>query len=116
MRVWFLAVLMVGALGGCSTFRQSEERGIEYRLKQAGFKAVPASEEQLAKLTPYKMVSKTQSGRKIYRYADPAKGRYYEGGQKEWENYRMIAQDTQERRVTNLVQIGPRRPIGPLLW
>lgn len=116
MRVWFLAVLVVFALGGCSTFKQSEERGIEYRLRQAGFKAVSASEQQLSKLPPYKMVSQKQEGRMIYRYADPAKGRYYEGGQKEWENYRVIARDTQERRVTNLVQIGPRRPIGPLLW
>lgn len=104
------------ALAGCAALDRSEERGVEYRLKLAGFKAVPAGAQELAKITPFKLEAWQKEGRVIYRYADPNKGRIYEGGSREYQQYRDIARDTQERRVSNLNQIGPRRPVGPLLW
>lgn len=114
MRYLFLFVVLT--LAGCAAIDRSEERGIEYRLKLAGFKVVPANPEQLSRMTPYKMEGRVKNGRALYRYADPAKGRFYEGGRREYERYRKIAVDTQIRRVGNLNQIGPRRPTGPLVW
>jgi hypothetical protein len=110
------AILVVCSLTSCAVFRQSEDRGIEYRLKQAGFRVATASPTELSHLAPYKLEGRMREGKVIYRYANPARGRVYEGGRKEYERYRQIARATQERRVTNLNQIGPRRPTGPLLW
>lgn len=111
-----LAVLALCGLTSCAVFQESEDRGIERRLRQAGFKVVAASPDEIARLTPYKLEGVMREGRVLYRYPDPAKGRIYEGDRTAYERYRKIAMETQRRRVTNLTQIGPRRPIGPLLW
>lgn len=111
-----LLLFAVLTLAGCTAIERSEERGIEYRLKLAGFKVVPAGSQELARMAPYKMEGRMKNGRAVYRYADPERGRFYEGGSREYERYRKIAVDTQIRRVSNLNQIGPRRPTGPLVW
>jgi hypothetical protein len=111
-----LLVVFVLGLAGCSALERSEERGTESRLRQAGFRIVPATPADLAKIPSYKVEGKMRAGRVIYHYADPRRGRLYEGGSEEYERYREITLNTQERRVTNLAQIGPRRTTGPLLW
>ncbi len=111
-----LLLLSLLSVVGCAAVERSEERGTENRLRQAGFKVVPATTAELAKIPPYKVEGKMRAGGVIYRYADPGRGHLYEGGPAEYERYREITLNTQERRVTNLAQIGPRRTTGPLLW
>ena len=110
------ALLLIFAFGGCAFIDRSEERGVEQRLKQAGFEVVPTTPAELARITPYEVAGKVRAGRVVYRYADPEKGRLYEGGEREYERYRDATLRLQARRVSNLAQIGPRRTTGPLLW
>lgn len=116
MKSCFLAVLALYSLSGCALLERSENRGVECRLRQAGFKVTPTEPAAMAYLPPYEVKAGTKAGRIVYQYADPRKGRLYEGGRAEYVRYRDLAIATQERRVTNLTQIGPRRPLGPLLW
>ena len=109
-------VVLAGLLGGCAALRESEEQGVVDRLKQAGFRPVAVSAEELAQMKPYRLEGKVSQGRIIYRYAETRQGRVFVGGQREYERYRAIEMRTKERRVTNLAQIGPRRTTGPLLW
>jgi len=121
MKILPLAVLMLAVLlGGCAVFQQNEATQTEKWLLQAGFREMKADTPQklaaLSRMTPYKIESKVDRDKVLYRYVNPETARIYIGGPKEFAAYKQIAVSAKARRASNLAQITPLRTTGPLVW
>jgi len=122
MKVFSFAAVVVMVCGGCALVQENETRQQEIWLRQAGFRVLkadtPEKAASLLKMTPGRIESTVQGNSVIYRYADPAGGRLFLGGSREFAAYQRIAAATKARRSANLTQITPGggRVTGPLVW
>jgi len=122
MRLFTLAAVVVMVCGGCALVQENEVRQQEIWLRQAGFRVLkadtPEKAASLSKMTPGRIESAVDGNTVIYRYADPAGGRLFLGGPREFAAYQRIAAATKARRSANLTQITPGggRVTGPLVW
>ena len=92
-----LAVLATAfALGGCAAMRRHEARDTGDLLVSAGFTTKPADTperaQQLHAMPPLRLVSESEDGNVVYRYADPYScDCLYVGDQQAYAEYKRLA-------------------------
>ena len=84
------------ALGGCAAMRRHEARDTGDLLVSAGFTTKPADTperaQQLHAMPPLKLVSESEDGNVVYRYADPYSCNcLYVGDQQAYAEYKRLA-------------------------
>src|SRR5437016_13500909 len=88
------------ALGGCAAMRRHEARDTGDLLVSAGFTTKPADTperaQQLHAMPPLKLVSESEDGNVVYRYADPYScDCLYVGDQQAYAEYKRLALEKQ---------------------
>ena len=98
VRIAQLLVLLATAfaLGGCAAMRRHEARDTGDLLVSAGFTTKPADTperaQQLHAMPPLKLVSESEDGNVVYRYADPYScDCLYVGDQQAYAEYKRLA-------------------------
>ena len=98
VRIAQLLVLLATAfaLGGCAAMRRHEARDTGDLLVSAGFTTRPADTperaQQLHAMPPLKLVSESEDGNVVYRYADPYScDCLYVGDQQAYAEYKRLA-------------------------
>ena len=98
VRIAQLLVLLATAfaLGGCAAMRRHEARDTGDLLVSAGFTTKPADTperaQQLHAMPPLKLVSESEDGNVVYRYADPyGCDCLYVGDQQAYAEYKRLA-------------------------
>jgi len=84
------------ALGGCAAMRRHEARDTGDLLVSAGFTTKPADTperaQQLHAMPPLRLVSESEDGNVVYRYADPYScDCLYVGDQQAYAEYKRLA-------------------------
>ena len=84
------------ALGGCAAIRRHEARDTGDLLVSAGFTTKPADTQERAQrlqaMPPLKLVSQSNDGHVVYRYADPFSCHcLYVGDQQAYAEYEHLA-------------------------
>ena len=98
VRIARLLVLLATAfaLGGCAAMRRHEARDTGDLLVSAGFTTKPADTperaQQLHAMPPLRLVSESEDGNVVYRYADPYScDCLYVGDQQAYAEYKRLA-------------------------
>ena len=98
VRIAQLLVLLATAfaLGGCAAMRRHEARDTGDLLVSAGFTTksadTPERAQQLHAMPPLKLVSESEDGNVVYRYADPYScDCLYVGDQQAYAEYKRLA-------------------------
>ena len=98
VRIARLLVVFVTAftLGGCAAMRRHEARDTGDLLVSAGFTTKPADTperaQQLHAMPPLRLVSESEDGNVVYRYADPYScDCLYVGDQQAYAEYKRLA-------------------------
>ena len=98
VRIAQLLVLLATAfaLGGCAAMRRHEARDTGDLLVSAGFTTKPADTperaQQLHAMPPLRLVSESEDGNVVYRYADPYScDCLYVGDQQAYAEYKRLA-------------------------
>jgi len=123
MREWQFGLVFATAIAmaGCAVMRRQEARETGDLLVSAGFQAkaadTPERAQQLGEMPPLKMVSQSEDGRVVYRYADPYGCEcLYVGDEEAYGQYQRLAVQRQlaEERLQDVedaaVDWGPGGP------
>jgi hypothetical protein len=91
-----IALMLLGALGGCAAAERQQLADTEKLLDAAGFqrRAADSAERRqaLASMPARRIVARRQAGKTVYTYADAQNcGCFYVGGPEAYAQYRELA-------------------------